>query len=228
MKWSLLIGAIAVLGAGSVYAYQQYFQHEPEAAMEFINAYSEYETLMFAEEASVYVPGQGDNASRQMLNELLKEILAENMTSLSDAARLERAQVALREVADLKQEIDTAQASHASVYAAIEAVEEQGKGLASGQLQTLSSQVVELMRERQRVTSQITALQSATNAHAEDILVRVVEAGGALPEALIIYINEGTPMAEARFDDLNRLYYELSTVRTQLDTVHAEFVAAAI
>ena len=216
-----------LLGGGGTFLWQYYggFQGEQGTSVAFIDTYVTYEDVAKQVEQMVHLPGTEGNVDRAELLSLLDSILTKKMDAVE---RKKLAQLALTNLATIKQEIDTAQVAQANLYEVLQDVDNAARVFTSIDLRNRASEIIILARKRAELSANITSILSRNNEQTYAILTRILVDEGELTDTHITEINNATHETEVRFATLEKLYTELGTKKSEVENAFAVFVEVAL
>jgi len=219
---------IALLfGGGGTFLWLYYggFGGEKVTAMAFIDIYGEYAHVAEQVETLVHLPGTEGNTNRSELLALLNSILTEDM---KPERREALARLAFSNLDVIKKEIDSAQTAQAKLYQILQDLDNASKGFSSIELRNKANGIVEVARKRAEISARITSVLSEINEQTYSIITRMLAEKGVLSNEHATDINSATSDAERRFNDLEGLYSELISKKTETDKIFKDFVSNAI
>ncbi|MBI2120832.1 MAG: hypothetical protein HYT94_04380 [Parcubacteria group bacterium] len=207
-----IIIALVVVIAG-IFLWGFLFRADDTA--EFVAAYQTYDAAARVHEASAHVPGGGNNAARQKLNELLPQVLAENLAA---EERQKLSEEALLSVAKIRAEIDNIGREGEKADAALRKLHEASGNSGGFFTRQKMGSAVALAEDRARTIRDIQEISSEINRKLEDIFRGIITDGGELTTQRINALNRDLPEAEKQFDRLTENYRRLENIRQKLDT----------
>lgn len=170
-------------------------------------------------ETTVFLPGSGNNSSRQNLNMILEKVLTKTMT---DSERLSDSHLGIERIEEVRKQIEKIGATNALMDKAINEFEKDTSTLPKKEREHAKKIILSAKIYREK-TCEIEKFLYTINDDGKNIFERIITEDGILSEEHITALNEHIPEAEINFDTLSFLYMDLIKIKKEIETSHQLF-----
>lgn len=207
----IVICAVILLVLGIV---NSLLRSDTKTSFLFNDSYGIFIETFKQHESSVFLPGSGNNPSRQELNVILEKVLTK---TISAEERLSDSLLGLEKVKEVRKQIDELTKTGTLFDKATNQLEKKIKTLPNNKVKH-AKMIVRSAREYNEVTHDIENFLYVINDDGKEIFERIIAEDGNLSEDHIITLNEHIPEAETNFDALSFLYNDLTDIKTEVET----------
>ena len=165
-------------------------------------------------EVAIFLPGSGNNSTRQDLNIILEKVLTK--TTIKEE-RLSGSLLGLKKIGEVKKQIDEIIKTGTCLNKATNQLEKTINILPKKERE-YAKEIILSVKKYQEKTREIKNILYAINNDGKGIFERIITEDGILSEDHIIALNEHIPEAENNFDTLSFLYLDLIKIKEKIET----------